>query len=63
MLKREGFTNFFFNGNQTPSEVLSEIKHNFISFMKSRNVPSFYCHDRQSNTNICRADKVHVYQV
>ena len=37
------FTEFFFNGNQTHCELVSELKRNFMRLVTGMYVPPIYC--------------------
>lgn len=52
-----GFETFFFDGNQTHSKVVSELKDNFLKFARGPYVPPWYC---QANS-ACRRDKIRAY--
>ena len=47
---------FFYNGNQTSSEIVSELKSNFINFVTGPYVAPIFC-----RYNICNREKVQVY--
>ena len=50
---------FFYSGNQTSSEIASELKRKFIRFVKGPYVPPFYC--LRDGVNICRPEKLQVF--
>ena len=56
MQKRNGFREFFFNGNQTHSEIVTSLKQNLLTIAKGPKVPPIYClHEA------CTNQKVQVY--
>lgn len=52
-----GFSEFFFDGNQTHSKLVSELKDNFLKFVRGPFVPQWYCQKMSG----CRRDKVQAY--
>ena len=51
-----GFKEFFFNGNQTHSEIVTSLKQNLLTIAKGPKVPPIYClHEA------CTNQKVQVY--
>lgn len=58
MQKRNGFKEFFFNGNQTHSEIVTTLKQNLLTIAKGPKVPPIYClHEA------CTPQKVQVYLI
>lgn len=51
------FAEFFFDGNQTHSKVVSELTDNFLKFVRGPFIPPWYC----QRISDCRRDKVHAY--
>ena len=51
------FAEFFFDGNQTHSKVVSELKDNFLKFVRGPDIPPWYC----ETISDCQRAKVHVY--
>ena len=52
-----GFPEFYFDGNQPHSKVVSELKDNFLNFVQGPFIPPWYC----QTLSDCRRDNVHAY--
>ena len=52
-----GFAEFFFDGNQTHPKVVSELKDNFLKFVRGPLIPPWYC----QSLSDCRSDRVQAY--
>lgn len=48
-----GFKEFFFNGNQTHSEIVTSLKQNLLTIAKGPKVPPIYClHEACTNQKV-----------